>query len=274
MSSIKLSVYPPKEKLKPYVRRILVTLGDENTHETVPIGPTGFSYITYSRYPILLHYSKWDAESHAQLYLAGQIHDEQPYFTVKGKFFHIGLEALPTLPYYLFGVAGEDLVDTGMTIGQLNPEFTDEFLRNSADEPDPQKVVEIFQEHMIHYLPVIEPIDFLEDALGLIYSRHGNIEISELYQAAGLSERHLRRQFKKLVGLSPKQYCKIIQFNAVFEAIQTDNENALYELALEHGYYDHAHFINEFKAHLGKSPRDFLRSEHGFLKSYLGTFRN
>ena len=273
MSSIKLSVYPPNEKLKPYVRRILVTLGDENTHETVPIGPTGFSYITYSRYPILLHYSKWDAESHAQLYLAGQIHDEQPYFTVKGKFFHIGLEALPTLPYYLFGVAGEDLVDTGMTTGQLNPEFTDEFLRNSEDEPDPQKVVEIFQEHMINYLPGIEPIDFLEDALGLIYSRHGNIEITELNQAAGLSARHFRRLFKKLVGLSPKQYCKIIQFNAVFEAIQTGNENALYGLALENGYYDHAHFINEFKAHLGKSPRDFLRSEHDFLKSYLGTFK-
>lgn len=273
MSSIKLSVYPPKEELRPYVRRILVTLGDENTNETIPIGPTGFSYITYSRYPILLHYSNWNAESHAQLYLAGQIHDEQPYFTVKGKFFHIGLEVIPTLPYYLFGVAGEDLVDTGMIIEQLNPEFTGEFLRKSADESDPLKVVEKFQEHMIKYLPAIEPIGFLEDALGLIYRRHGNIDISELNQAAGLSGRHLRRQFKKLVGLSPKQYCKIIQFNSVFEAIQTDNENALYELALENGYFDHAHFINEFKVHLGKSPRDFLRSEHGFLKTYLGTFK-
>lgn len=272
MSNIKLSVHPPSEKLKPYVRRVLVTVGDESTDEIVPIRPTGFSYITYSRYPIHLHYSNWVAESHAQLYLAGQINDEQPYFTVKGRFFHIGLEIIPSLPYYLFGVAGKDLVDTGMIITQLNPEFTGKFLKNINNISDPQKVANILQEHIINDLPAIEPLSYLEDVLRLIYSRHGNIEISELYQAAGISERHLRRQFKKLVGLNPKQYCKIIQFNAVFEAIQTGNENVLYELALENGYYDHAHFINEFKKHLGKSPRNFLKSEHRFLKSYLGTF--
>jgi len=273
MSNLKLSVHPPHDELRPYVRRVLVTLGDEDTNETIPIGPTGFSYITYSRYPIQLHYSKWNVQSHAQLYLAGQILNEQPYFTVKGKFFHVGLEVIPTFPYYLFGVSGEDLLDTGMFITELHPEFAETFLKKSADEPDPQKVAQAFQEYMLSYMPAISPVDFLENVLSLIYSRRGNVELSVLTRAAGLSERHLRRQFKKLVGLSPKQYCKIIQFNAVFEAIQTGNEDALYELALENGYYDHAHFINQFKAHLGKSPRDFLKSGHDFLKTYLGTFK-
>ena len=274
MSNLKLTIYPPDEQLKPYVRRVLITLGDESTNEIVPIGPTGYSYITYSRYPITLHYRNWVAESSEQLYLGGQIENEHPYFTVKGKFFHIGLEVLPTLPYYLFGVKGEDLVDTGLLIAKLNPEFATRFLDDSSDEPDPYKVAELLQAQLIKHLPSIEPIKYLETALDLIYSRHGNIGISELTKPIQISERHLRRQFRKIVGLNPKQYCKIIQFNTVFEAIQTGNEKALYDLALTHGYYDHAHFINDFKAHLGKSPRDFLRSDHDFLKSYLGTFKD
>ena len=274
MSNLKLSVYPPNEKLHPYVRRVLITLGDEHTDEIVPIGPTGFSYITYSRYPISLHYKKRVVESAEQLYLAGQIDDEQPYFIVKGKFFHIGLEILPTLPYYLFGVAGVDLVDTGMLIKQLNPVFSCKFMENVYDSTDAHEVATLLQNNILSYLPEFDPLESLENTLSVIYARNGNVEISDLKQVAGLSERHFRRQFKKIIGLNPKKYCKIIQFNAVFEAIQSGNEKSLYDLALENGYYDQAHFINDFKALLGASPQAFLRSEHSFLKSYLGTYRH
>lgn len=272
MSNLKLTVQAPVEVLSPYVRRILVTLGDEQTDEIVPIGPTGYSYITYSRFPITLHYKDWVAESDEQLFLGGQIEDEQPYFTVKGKFFHIGLEIIPSLPYYLFGVEGIDLVDTGMLLSELDTDFARKFLEAANEEEDPLQVAMLLQEQILGYLPEITPVDYIEEALKLIYDAKGNVEISSLTSAVGLSERHFRRQFKRVIGLNPKQYCKIIQFNAVFEAIQTNNEKALYDLALANGYYDHAHFINDFKVHLGKSPRDFLKSEHSFLKSYLGTF--
>lgn len=273
MSYIELSVYQPNEELSPFVRRVLITVGDQSTDEIIPIRPTGFSYITYSRYPVHLHYSDRIIQSHAQLYLAGQINEEQPFFKVKGMFFHIGLEVLPSLPYYLFGVAGEDLTDTGMTVQELNPEFTESFLVKASVEPDPIKVAALLQKHFTGLLADIQPLNYLEDVLQLIYTRQGNIGMSELNQTAGLSDRHLRRQFKKIVGLSPKQYCKIIQFNSVFEAIQSGNEDTLYDLALENGYYDHAHFINEFKTYLSNSPRDFLKSKHHFLTSYLGTFK-
>lgn len=274
MTNLKLRIYAPNEQLKPFVRRVLITLGGENTNENVPIGPTGFSYITYSRYPITLHYHDRTVESDEKLYLVGQLEKEQPYFTVKGNFFHIGLEILPSLPYYLFRVEGKDLVDTGMSIMQLNPEFAGEFLNHAETEPDPDKVAQLLQEHTLNFLQAVKPIKQLEEILKIIYKYHGNIVIDELKQSIGWSDRHIRRQFKKIIGLNPKQYCKIIQFNAVFEAIKTDNEKMIYDLALENGYYDHAHFINDFKTHLGKSPRNFLKSEHSFLKSYLGKVRS
>ena len=272
MSNLKLTVYPPNEQLKPFVRRILITLGHEHTNENLPIGPTGFSYITYSRYPITLHYQDRIVESNEQLYLVGQIENEQPYFTVKGKFFHVGLEILPSLPYYIFKKSGKSLLDTGVTISKLNSELAENIIEDSASEPDPNKVAQLMQEHILKYILGVKRIKQLEKTLDLIYTNYGNIEISELEKSVGWSNRNLRRQFKKIIGLSPKKYCKIIQFNTVFEAIQTDNKKAVFDLALANGYYDHAHFINDFKSYLGKSPRNFLKSEHSFLKSYLGTF--
>lgn len=272
MSNLKLSVHAPDAQLNPYARRMLITLGDEDTDEHVPIGPTGYSYITYSRFPITLHYRNRVIESDEQFFLVGQIEDEQPYFSVQGNFFHIGLEIIPSLPYYLFGVPGKDLLDTGMLLSELDADFAGKFLEAANKEEDPLRVALLLQEQIICNLPEIKPIEYIEEALKLIYEANGNIEITSLTSAVGVSDRHFRRQFKHIIGLNPKQYCKIIQFNAVFEAIQTNNEKALYDLALMNGYYDHAHFINDFKVHLGKSPRNFLKSEHSFLKSYLGTF--
>jgi AraC-like DNA-binding protein len=80
--------------------------------------------------------------------------------------------------------------------------------------------------------------------------------------------------FGKIVGLSPKQYCKVIQFNAVFDAINKGNAKEIHDLALKHGYYDQAHFIHDFKMRLGQSPQAFFKSRHYFLRHYLGSFIN
>jgi len=273
VSRLKVITYPPVNLLKDYIRRILVTLGDEQTDENIPIGPTGFAYFTYSRYPIILHYSKRVVRSYEQLYLTGQISDEQPWFEVRGKFFHVGVELLPSSLWYFFGVPGKDMVDTGMTLSQIKPALSDKLKKRVEKVKDPEEVARKLQQVLIDLLPLSHShIPYIDKALEVIYSQSGIVEISELISDLNVSERHFRRQFKMVVGIGAKQYCKIIQFNTVFEAIKTRDEEKLTELALMNGYYDQSHFINDFKINLGLSPRNFLRSEHSFLRNYLGTF--
>jgi len=274
MSNLTIVAYPPVNQLKRYVRRILITLGNEQTNEIVPIGPTGFAYLTYSRYPIVLHYSYQVITSNEQLYLTGQIKEEQPFFKVRGKFFHVGLELMPAAPWYLFNVSGKDLVDRGLVFSQLYPELSRDFRIINAAVKDPEATAGALQQLLIDLLPQINPpIRYIDDALTMIDQQSGNLDLSELLQSLNISERHFRRQFNKVVGIGAKQYCKIIQFNTVFDAIRKGNKDKLYDLALLNGYYDHAHFINDFKTYLGQSPRHFLKSEYPFLKNYLGTFK-
>ena len=272
VSNLRVSIFSPVDQLKDYVRRVLVTVGNEQTHEIMPIGPTGFPYFTYSRYPIVLHYRKEVIRSGEQLYISGQIRGEQPFFDVQGEFFHVGLELMPAVPWYLFHIPGERLVDTGLVFSQLQPSIADDFKKVNKNEKDPKAIAGSLQQILIDLLPPSNPpILYIEKALDMIYSRSGNLTVGEIIDALHISGRHFRRQFSKVIGIGAKQYCKIIQFNTVFEAIQTGNERMLYDLALKHGYYDHSHFINDFKVYLGNSPRQFLQSDYSFLKNYLGS---
>jgi AraC-like DNA-binding protein len=272
MSDIKLQVLPPHESVKHWVSRVLITTGSPEGKTQLPIGPSGFSYLTYSRHSISLHYSSRTLTNKEQLYVAGQLKKEQPYFDFEGEIFHIGLELMPQTLYYLYGIEGEVLVDNVMTFKELNDQ-SDQYVREMNECEDPLHVAGIMQRILAGASPKHECMHYVDNAVKIIFEKGGCISLEELVDVSGVSERTFRRMFKKVIGLSPKQYCKIIQFNAVFEAIQTNDEKALFDLALTCGYYDQAHFINDFRTFLGQSPSQFIKSGHDFLKDYLGAVK-
>jgi len=114
----------------------------------------------------------------------------------------------------------------------------------------------------IKYLDVFFLRSFVEwgqnavimNSLANIFSAKGNVEIKKMAQGQYVSERQLNRLFKQWIGLSPKEFTRIIRFqNALRNIILTDNVNWS-SLAVESGYHDQAHFINEFKVYTGITP--------------------
>lgn len=78
--------------------------------------------------------------------------------------------------------------------------------------------------------------------------------------AAGLkvSERHLRRVFQEVVGVSPKAFARLTRFHRALRAARKDGHESWASIATAAGYYDQAHLIAEFRAIAGASPRAFL----------------
>ncbi|NWL02584.1 AraC family transcriptional regulator [Flavobacterium collinsii] len=94
-------------------------------------------------------------------------------------------------------------------------------------------------------LPVINDID----------AAKGNMGIRELSQKHCTTVRQLERNFKKHIGLSPKEYSNIIRFQNALNIIRkSDHNRSLSDIAFECGYYDHAHLTNEIKRYTGFSP--------------------
>jgi AraC-like DNA-binding protein len=73
-----------------------------------------------------------------------------------------------------------------------------------------------------------------------------------------LSGKTLERKFACLVGKTPKQYARIVRFTEVIKGFSSMNDPLLTTHAYENGYFDQAHFVKDFKALSGYTPKEFL----------------
>ncbi|RZF61446.1 helix-turn-helix transcriptional regulator [Sphingobacterium corticibacterium] len=95
----------------------------------------------------------------------------------------------------------------------------------------------------------------LQSVIQDIHSTGGLISIYELSKRNFTTVRQLERNFKKFVGLSPKEYSNIIRFQKALSIIKKSDKNRSFlDIAFECGYYDHSHLTNEIKRNTGLSP--------------------
>ena len=77
----------------------------------------------------------------------------------------------------------------------------------------------------------------------------------------GLSPRRFIQLFAEEVGLTPKLFCRVRRFQEVVRFIDTQRRFSWSNLALACGYYDQAHFINDFQSFSGLTPTAYLREK-------------
>lgn len=95
----------------------------------------------------------------------------------------------------------------------------------------------------------------LQSVLNDIHSTNGLSSIYELSKRNFTTVRQLERNFKKYIGLSPKEYSNIIRFQNALSIIKNSNQNrSLLDIAFECGYYDHSHLSKEIKQNTGLLP--------------------
>jgi len=81
----------------------------------------------------------------------------------------------------------------------------------------------------------------------------------------GYSQKQFIQIFKKFVGLTPKSYQRIIRFNKTLAEIEKYKSINWQQISFDCGYYDQAHFINEFKYFSGINPSEYLLQKGEYL---------
>jgi AraC-like DNA-binding protein len=84
--------------------------------------------------------------------------------------------------------------------------------------------------------------------------------VRQLAAVLGASERQLRRAFSEVIGLSPKQYLRVLRFRRVLDETRRTAAPSWPDLAVRAGYYDQAHLIAEFRAMTGSTPAAWIAS--------------
>ena len=93
-----------------------------------------------------------------------------------------------------------------------------------------------------------------------IFQTQGNVRVEELAYETGFTSRHIGKLFEKCIGVSPKLYSQIIKLQTSMEKITENNDKKLIEIALDSGFFDHAHMNRMYKKLIGISSGEFKKN--------------
>lgn len=88
--------------------------------------------------------------------------------------------------------------------------------------------------------------------------------IAKVMSQIGLSPRRFIELFRQQVGMTPKMFCRLRRFQHALGEIQRRREVQWADVAFQCGYYDQAHFINNFREFGGITPGDYLEARPDF----------
>ena len=95
-------------------------------------------------------------------------------------------------------------------------------------------------------------------ALERFRNDHQRPKVSEVARWCGLSQRRLIRVFDEEVGLTPKLFSRVQRFQRALRLVEDGREMEWGSVALECGYFDQAHLINDFRGFSGVTPTAYL----------------
>ena len=238
------SEHPVPPRLAPYVECLWTLEADQPISE-YPVLPDGCVDIVFSRGPSLQSAQVVGTMTHARKFAlsAGQ--------------FDCGVRFRPGMSYGFVRLPGTEIADRSLPLNEawgtpgrdLNARLVDarsaiECIALIAD------ALRSFPEHGV-----------VQRVSTAIVARCGQVRVDELAFDAGMSARQLRRLFLEQIGLTPKHLSRVIRFRESVSMLGKTQRGDLTQVALDCGYYDQAHFINEFRELSGYRPAEFAARE-------------
>jgi len=188
-------------------------------------------------------------------------------FKASGKTGILGVKFKPFGAYYfipkpLFEFENKS-TDLKKIFNKIEIELLEDNLHNSLNE-DKVKIVEQFLIKNQLKRKLNLPI---EKIINYIIEKKGNITIFELVKSFNSTISTFERNFKKIIGITPKKFTKIIQFNEILKEYKENND--LQSIAYKYDYYDYSHFTKEFSAFSGFSPKTFKTTEKSITENLV-----
>jgi AraC-like DNA-binding protein len=93
--------------------------------------------------------------------------------------------------------------------------------------------------------------------------------VDHVVSCFSISKRTLQRFFSEYVGVSPKWVISRYRLQEAAEHLAESEVVDWPQLALDLGYFDQAHFINDFKTIIGKTPAEYVKQVRSDPSSFV-----
>jgi AraC-like DNA-binding protein len=232
------------EQLRPYVE-CFWSIEPGEAHPEYPVLPDGCVDIVYS------------LSTGAQV--VGTMTRVQRFSLAAGQL-QIGVRFRPGMAPGFVRAGGSETTDRLLPLEAVWGAAGRQLGARIGEAKSAQQCIEVLQEQLVE---ASQPIAKTQNGVivqamsAYIVNRSGQVRVDDLAFDAAMSARQLRRLFLEHLGLSPKHFCRVIRFRHSLPRLRSTRRGDWAELALECGYYDQAHFINEFREFSGYTPSEF-----------------
>ena len=241
------------------IDRSQIAKEEENTELIVPDGTLGLLFIQSGH--LQRSHLTGKKEVLSGNYFFGQKTRSVTYHFNRTELKAFGVKLKPLASVELFGVSPEELTDNLLPVRTV--------LHQQISELEQQIAAAVNASSQVQYLesfiqknrrPTGDRAHLLGAILRHITQVRGNTSVKALAEHFQLGYKALERLFKTYVGLTPKQFCRIIRFNATIFYQEQRHFQTLTDIAYRAGYFDQMHFIKEVKAITDLSPTQFYAS--------------
>lgn len=251
----------PSALLAPYIKRYWML------ETEVSEGDVCERVVPTENMELMFHYKKPFSVSHPQKGLS-----PQPQSLISGLsncFFDVttqGQSGVIAVDFYPYGACNffrfplNELQNQSIHLGDI---FTNEirYIEERICEcHNLSSRIAVIEKFLIEKLFPVNTTDLvlIKNSVTLIKLNKGQIQAQQLSDKLSVSPKKLERKFSSLVGKSPKQFIKIVRFQEALAGLMQHQPQYLTEHAYNNGYFDQSHFIKEFKALSGYTPREFI----------------
>jgi AraC-like DNA-binding protein len=150
-----------------------------------------------------------------------------------------------------------DLAELDATFARRFASVAEQFRADAADSA----FWALIESRMLPY----EIDERIEAAVDRLESEDGGIRIDAIAKVAGLGLRSFQTRFLASVGLSAKEFARLLRLQATIRALDA-GDDAISQLALDAGFSDQAHATRELTRLTGLAPsrlRAALRGDRG-----------
>jgi AraC-like DNA-binding protein len=173
---------------------------------------------------------------------------------------YVGVRFRPGGAFAFFDLPMHALTDARIELADVWQDAA-ELEESVNDSVSVSRQVQLLDQMLCARLSSIRPLDQqIQLAISSLKSSSGLIPIDTLSSGLGITRQHLNRKFQAHIGLNSKTFARIVRMHHLLATARNLIQVDWCMLALETGYYDQAHMIDDFRDLCGISPARYLAS--------------
>jgi AraC-like DNA-binding protein len=161
----------------------------------------------------------------------------------------------------LFGIPANQVTDNCVDLRLLPGASLDADYNKLVEAEDTAEQIAIISKYLLAKAAKVpaRKDSLVHYALEHIIASKGQSSLPEIRERLCITERTFQRRFEQYVGVSPRLFSRICQFQSTVRQMDRQQFNKLSDVAYRNGFADQSHFIRSFRQFTGTSPLQYLR---------------